>query len=548
MMIFPPDQGSDAQKVQPPKAYTQTMVRFLPPLLVPTQLTSHTPPLIVSDDWGDAPTVLHDRYGQEINPRSPDDDLEDWQRPGGVFGGVAARVRSLSRPNWARVPPSPEGETTQYGWAERVERAGGFDEYQRRRDEERAQRPVAMPVPNPAPGPIDVRGDRDEGGDKVGGGSGSGGERPPTVTPAPAPGQAAGSTPAPAAALALQPAALVRRNTRGSTRTGDGGTRVALGHRSSTTSSPTVIEHSRIPKRGAQTTPGASQTGAPGRPHLSRVEKIAAVMHHVASLPWLADSPVHTYYPPRDAKVTPPAEPFHTYDVPPSVPKRYRPPPPMPPCWYQPKQPKPKKPKKATAKEIKVQVAEEMDRQPRFTLDDSAEEFEYPDYYNYMNYAYTGDTPTLQSDPYTEESETSYDHYSRMVQNGAYQSEMDDYVPQPAYLPGPIRSTGMTTGMTTGMSTGMSTGMMMGMPTGMTTGMSTGLSTGLSTQRRPEVYQGPLQIMPPPDRYDEESMEEEPSPRGPIPPSLSTSYGRTHSRSAIGKPARTPLAVYSTLR
>ncbi|KAG9081710.1 hypothetical protein FS749_007454, partial [Ceratobasidium sp. UAMH 11750] len=205
----------------------------------------------VSDDWGDAPTVFHDRYGEEINPRSPtySDDLEDWQRPTNtgqaLFRNVSARVRSLSlsRPNWSRAPPS----APTYGWAQRVEQAGGPDEKQRRRDEERSRRPVTIPVPNPAPGPIDVRGDND---DVVG-------------------------------TSALQPPALVRRTS--SRRAGPGGekgARTALGHRS-TTSSPTIIHEPR-PTQSSGAGPSKSKGAGPGgRQHLSRVEKIAAVLQHV---------------------------------------------------------------------------------------------------------------------------------------------------------------------------------------------------------------------------------------------------------------------------
>ncbi|KAG9087345.1 hypothetical protein FRC06_002583 [Ceratobasidium sp. 370] len=345
----------------------------------------------VSDDWGVAPTVFHDRYGEEINPRSPtySDDLEDWQRPNAgqtLFRNVSARVRSLSvsRPNWSRAPPS----APTYGWAQRVEQAGGPDEKQKRRDEERSRRPVTIPVPNPAPGPIDVRGD----GDDVAGAS------------------------------ALQPPALVRR--KSSTRAGPGGekgARTALGHRS-TTSSPTIIQQS--PGAGPSKSKGAEPGG---RRHLSRVEKIAAVLQHVASLPWMADSPVQTYYPPTDdAKLADlkqaPAEPFHTYSVPPSVPKRYRPPPvPLQPGWYQPKQPKPKKPKKPKDDKPKKTKTNLGGVGNDSGLDDFEDElFEYPDYDEYMNRAYTGDTPTLQSDAYTDESEPLYEHYyPRMIQGAA---------------------------------------------------------------------------------------------------------------------------------
>ncbi|KAF8597642.1 hypothetical protein BDV93DRAFT_610256 [Ceratobasidium sp. AG-I] len=454
----------------------------------------------LSDDWGDAPTILHDRYGQEILPRAPSSDLEDWQRQD--QGGLFTRVRSLSRPNWSRAPPSgsfsrPLGglnRAPSYGWAERVERAGGYDERQERRDEERARRPVGMPVPNPAPAPIDVRGDEDE------------------AIYAQAPRTAPGTTGAAAGGhmgtmSALQPPALVRRSTRGSNRPGELGGRLALGHRS-TTSSPTIIDHKNLPSQRTATPKPVNPIT--GRPHLSRVEKIAAVLQHVTSLPWLSDSPVNTYYP-QDSKIVPVKEPFHTYDIPPSVPKRYRPPPPMPPCWYQPKPPKVKNPKKKKSKEpIKIQIAEEIPH-VGYISDDMADEFEYPDYYDYRGYAYTGDTPTLQSDRNTEESETLYDHYNpRLIENSPYSSGMD-YPIRPAYFPGPIKS------------------------------------TGLSTARRPEEYgQGVLRIMPPPGAYKAESYDESSessSSRGPIPSPLSTSNGRVLSRSGFRGPARTPLAI-----
>ncbi|KAG8795183.1 hypothetical protein FRC12_017376 [Ceratobasidium sp. 428] len=372
----------------------------------------------VSDDWGDAPTVFHDRDGHEIYPRSSSvDDLEDWQRPPGqpsnpgqaLFRNMSARVRSLSvsRPNWSRAPPShsPGGVPT-YGWARRVEQAGGEDTRQMRREEERARRGVAIPVPNPAPGPIDVRGDRD---DVVEGTS------------------------------ALQAPALVRRKSSSRREPGtrpkpgtekDKPTRTAQGHRSST-SSPTIIVNPKPP--------------AGTRRHLSRVEKIAAVLQHVASLPFIADTPVKTYYPPTDAdkladqkQAHAPTEPFHTYDVPPSVPKRYRPPPvTLQPCWYQPKPPKPPKKKKEKAKEgigrkTKTNLGGIADMSG-LTLDELDDElFEYPDYDDYADRIYTGDTPTLQSD------EISDGGAGVMV-------NVMDYPIRPAFFPGPIKSTGLTT-------------------------------------------------------------------------------------------------------
>ncbi|KAG8737118.1 hypothetical protein FRC10_008566 [Ceratobasidium sp. 414] len=445
----------------------------------------------VSDDWGDAPTVFHDRHGEEINPRSPtySDDLEDWQRPTNtgqtLFRNVSARVRSLSvsRPNWSRAPPS----APTYGWAQRVEQAGGPDEKQKRRDEERSRRPVAIPVPNPAPGPIDVRGDND----------------------------------GVVEASALQPPALVRR--KSSTRAGPGsekGARTALGHRS-TTSSPTIIHQPR-PTQTPGAGPSKSKGAEPGgRRHLSRVEKIAAVLQHVASLPWMADTPVQTYYPPTDdAKVADsknvPAEPFHTYSVPPSVPKRYRPPPvPLQAGWYQPKPPKSKKPKKPKADMPKKTRTNLGGVGNDAALDDFEDElFEYPDYDEYMNRAYTGDTPTLQSDAYTDESEPLYEHYyPRMIEGAPGEVPVDPI--RPAYFPGPIKSTGMTTRV---------------------------------EERQPA--RAPLQIMPPPGvmgpgygemgpghgemgsgygyEYDDSEYEEESeSSRGPIPSPLTTSNARS---------------------
>ncbi|QRV74404.1 Tyrosine-protein phosphatase non-receptor type 23 [Ceratobasidium sp. AG-Ba] len=360
----------------------------------------------VSDDWGVAPTILHDRYGQEIRRTPSINSLEEWQQntnanANALFRNVSARVRSLSvsRPNWARAPPT-------YGWAQRVEQAGGQDERQMRRDEERAHRPVTIPVPNPAPGPIDVKREDD-----------------------PELAAAEGAT------TALQAPALVRR--KSSTRRDDTvkAGRMALGHRS-TTSSPTIIPQ-------AQTTgAGPSSKHGPGgrRRHLSRVEKIAAVLQHVSSLPLFAETPVQTYYPRTDkdkiedqkAKAIP-AEPFHTYNVPPSVPKRYQAPPvPLPTGWYQPKQPKPKKPKKDNKKSRKTMtnlggVAGDS------SLDlDFSDEFEYPDF---DNYGYTGDTPTLQSD----ESSLFYEQVNPKMIEGA------PYSIRPAFFPGPIKSTGLTT-------------------------------------------------------------------------------------------------------
>ncbi|KAG9099855.1 hypothetical protein FRC07_010468, partial [Ceratobasidium sp. 392] len=218
---------------------------------------------------------------------------------------MSARVRSLSvsRPNWSRAPPTSGVPT--YGWAQRVEQAGGPDLKQRRRDEAWSKRPMGIPVPNPAPGPIDVRGDRDEVGTS-----------------------------------ALQAPALA----------------------------------------------GAA-----------------------------------------------PAEPFHMYDVPPSVPKRYRPPPPgLKAGWYQPKPPKPpKKKKKDKAKEPEGRKTKTNlgGVTGDLTLDEFDDElFEYPDF----DGPYTGDTPTLQSDLYTDESDLG-------------PVNVMDYPIRPAFFPGPIKSTGLTT-------------------------------------------------------------------------------------------------------
>ncbi|CAE6481417.1 unnamed protein product [Rhizoctonia solani] len=359
-----------------------------------------------SDDWGDAATIHVDRHGHPVRMHhDDDDDLEDWQRGG---QGIISRMRSLSisRPNWNRAPPAS------YGWAARVERAGGPDETQRRRDEERSHRPVNMPVPNPAPGPINVRGE----------------PAPPGVGEAPPPG------------VPLQPPTLARRNTRSSNRPSE----LARDERSAT-SSPKVIDHNDIRKKGPQDMVGSLKPGQLGaytrRRHLSRVEKIAAVIQHVTSLPFMADTPVKTYYPPKDKETIPPAEPYHAFD--PTIPKRYLPPPPMPPSWYQPKPPKPKKtkqPKKPQKVELGGQMAIADDR--GFPLGPNEDEFNYPDYYEYSNDPYTGDTPTLQSDRLTtDESEYSYDQPRTMMQGIDYA----DLPIRPAYFPAPIKSTGLST-------------------------------------------------------------------------------------------------------
>ncbi|CAE7153904.1 unnamed protein product, partial [Rhizoctonia solani] len=364
-----------------------------------------------SDDWGDAETIHVDRYGNPVRTRPYDDDLEDWQR---ADQGILSRVRSLSisRPNRNPAPPT-------YGWAARVERAGGLDEAQQRRDEERGHRPVTIPVPNPAPGPINVRGVAD----------------PPGVGQAPPPG------------VPLRPPALVRRNTVSSNRPSE-----RLQDDRSGTSSPKVIDHKDIRKKGPQDMIGSLKPGQLGaytrRRHLSRVEKIAAVIQHVTSLPFMSDSPVNTYYPAEDKETITPAEPYHVFD--PTVPKRYLPPPPMPPSWYQPKPPKPKKAKQPKKQSQKLKnpelngVAIADDR--GFPLGSGEDEFIYPDYYEYSNDPYTGDTPTLQSDAATsaftttEESDSIYDH-PRLIQDIDYTA-----LPiRPAYFPGPVKSTGLST-------------------------------------------------------------------------------------------------------
>lgn len=363
-----------------------------------------------SDDWGDAATIHVDRHGHPVRTRSEDDDFEDWQRGG---QGLMSRMRSLSisRPNWNRAPPAT------YGWAARVERSGGPDQTQRRREEERSHRPVTMPVPNPAPGPINVQG----------------AALPPGVGEAPPPG------------VPLQPPKLTRRNTRSSNRPSE----LARDERSAT-SSPKVIAHKDIRKKGPQDMMGSlkpEQLGAyTRRRHLSRVEKIAAVIQHVTSLPFMSDTPVNTYYPPKEKEIIPPAEPYHAFD--PTIPKRYLPPPPMPPSWYQPKPPKPKKTKEPK-KPKKVEavggvggvggMAIANDR--GFPIGPNDDEFNYPDYYEYSNDPYTGDTPTLQSDRLTtDESEYSYDQ-PRTIQGIDYTN-----LPiRPAYFPAPIKSTGLST-------------------------------------------------------------------------------------------------------
>lgn len=337
-----------------------------------------------------------------------------------------------------------------------------------------------MPVPNPAPGPIDVRGNNDPPGLD---------EQPPSTS-----------------STARSPG-LVRRATRSSNRPSETGVRVATGHLDrSTTSSPKVIEHKDL-KQGASGSSKPGQAGGPGhRRHLSRVEKIAAVIQHVTSLPFLADSPVETYYPPKDKEVVAPTEPFHAFD--PSVPKRYRPPPPMPPCWYQPKSKKPKKPKKSKKPKMieptKAVVKTEVD--PRgFAIGDSDEEFEYPDYDDYlyeeyMHGGYSVDTPTLQSDQPTEDSDTLYEH-PRTIQDVG----LADYSRRPAYFPGPIKSTGLT------------------------------------TPRYPDVYpvgHRPLQIMPPPSPGHEGSGSSSGSSYEPIPSPLTTAYDPV-----VSQYVRTPVVV-----
>ncbi|KAH7327612.1 hypothetical protein B0J17DRAFT_680349 [Rhizoctonia solani] len=399
-----------------------------------------------SDDWGDAATIHVDRHGHPVRMQPDDDDLEDWQRGG---QGIMSRMRSLSisRPNWNRAPPAS------YGWAARVERAGGPDETQRRRDGERSHRPVNMPVPNPAPGPINVRGD----------------VVPPGVGEAPPPG------------VPLQPPTLARRNTRSSNRPSE----LARDERSAT-SSPKVIDHKDIRKKGPQDMMGSLKPGQLGaytrRRHLSRVEKIAAVIQHVTSLPFMADTPVKTYYPPKEKETIPPAEPYHAFD--PTIPKRYLPPPPMPPSWYQPKPPKPKKPKQPK-KPKKAELGGEMaiadDR--AFPLGPNEDEFNYPDY-EYSNDPYTGDTPTLQSDRLTtEESEYSYDQ-SRTTQGIDYAN-----LPiRPAYFPGPVKSTGLST-----------------------------------VPQNLDTYREPLRIANTP-YYDDDYYSTEESSYGPIPSPLTTTY------------------------
>ncbi|CAE6455236.1 unnamed protein product [Rhizoctonia solani] len=422
-----------------------------------------------SDDWGDAATIHVDRHGNPVRMGSENDSLEDWQRG---QPGIIARMRSLSlsRPNFTRAPPAA------YGWAARVERAGGFDETQRRRDEERSRRPVTMPVPNPAPAPIDVRGDADF------------------------------------RVLGEAPATLARQSTDSSHPP-----RGRILDDRSGTSSPKVIEHKDIHKKGPQDMIGSlkpGQLGAYTRPrHLSRVEKIAAVIQHVASLPFISDSPVNTYYPAKEKEVIPPVEPYRAFD--PTIPKRYLPPPPMPPCWYQPKPPKPKKakePKKAKdSKELKnpeliggIPIADDRG----FPLGPSDNQFNYPNYDDYDDDYYSddprnweGDTPTLQSDlPTTEESESYYDQ-PRMISDIDYTT-----LPvRPAFFPAPIKSTGLST-----------------------------------APNNPTAYHGPLQIADTP-YYDDDYSSTEYSYE-PIPSPLTTTYDPRISR-VPSQYTRAPLAI-----
>ncbi|KAJ1307063.1 hypothetical protein OPQ81_008042 [Rhizoctonia solani] len=416
-----------------------------------------------SDDWGDAATIHVDRDGNPIRPY--DDDLEDWQRG---QHGILARMRSLSmsRPNWNRVPPT--ASPMAYGWAARVERAGGVDDTQRRRDEERSHRPVTMPVPNPAPGPIDVRGDND----------------PPGIGEVPPPG------------VPLQPPALVRRNTRASNRPSE-----RIRDERSATSSPKVIDHKEIRKKGPQDMIGSLKPGQLGAytrgRHLSRVEKIAAVIQHVTSLPFMADSPVNTYYPAKEKEVVSSVEPYRMFD--PRIPKRYRPPPPMPPSWYQPKPSKPKKtkqPPKLKKSDLNGMVIAD-DR--GFPLGPGDDEFTYPDY-DYSNYPYTADTPTLQSDPPTTEESDSFYDYPQMIQDIDYA----DLPVRPAYFPAPIKSTGLST-----------------------------------VPRNLDFHPRPLQIAATP-YYDDYSSSE--SSYRPIPSPLMTDYDPQPSR-APSQHGRIPLAI-----
>ncbi|QRW17384.1 hypothetical protein RhiXN_05386 [Rhizoctonia solani] len=447
-----------------------------------------------SDDWGDAATIHVDRDGNRIRTGSENDSLEDWQRQPGLI----ARMRSLSisRPNFTRAPPAP----TAYGWAARVEGAGGFDETQQRRDEERSHRPVTMPVPNPAPAPIDVRG----------------GVEFPVLDEAPPPALLSQSS-----SLSIEPGARILDDRSG-------------------TSSPKVIDPKAIGKKGPQDMIGSIKPGQLGaytrRRHLSRVEKIAAVIQHVAGLPFITDSPVKTYYPPKDKEVIPPVEPYRAFDK--TVPKRYLPPPPMPPSWYQPKPPKPKK-----TKEPKKPKEPKESKQPKklgppggihiaddrgFPLDPSDNEFTYPDYdnpyyYPESPYNWEGDTPTLQSDLTTTEESASYYEQPRPTAG----IDFATLPVRPAFFPAPIKSTGLTT---------------------------------LPNQHAP--YYGPLQIADSPyygdeddEDYDEDEYEYEyeyeyddddysptESSHAPIPSPLTTAYDPRISRVPTLH-ARTPLAI-----
>ncbi|CCO31862.1 hypothetical protein BN14_05912 [Rhizoctonia solani AG-1 IB] len=341
-----------------------------------------------------------------------------------------------------------------------------------------------MPVPNPAPVPIDVRGGVDF----------------PKLDEA--------------------PVTLDRRSTN-SSRPPRG--RAIVDDRSGT-SSPKVIDHKDIHKKGPRDMIGSlkpGQLGAYSRPrHLSRVEKIAAVIQHVTSLPFMSDTPVNTYYPAKEKEVIPPVEPYRAFD--PTVPKRYLPPPPMPPSWYQPKPPKPKKAK--APKEAKEPKKEKGPKKPKkpdspgdiliaddrgFPLGPSDNQFNYPDYdYDYDDEYYSddprdweGDTPTLQSDmPTTEDTDSYYDQ-PRMVPGIDYTT-----LPvRPAFFPAPIKSTGLST-----------------------------------APNNPTPYHGPLQIADTP-YYDDDYSSTEYSYE-PIPSPLTTAYDPRISH-VPNQYTRAPLAI-----
>ncbi|KAF8751790.1 hypothetical protein RHS01_08404 [Rhizoctonia solani] len=411
-----------------------------------------------SDDWGDAATIHVDRDGNRVRTGSENDSLEDWQRQPGLI----ARMRSLSisRPNFARAPPL-------------LHRMAGPLE---------SHRPVTMPVPNPAPAPIDVRG----------------GVEFPVLDEAPPPALLSQSS-----SLSIEPGARILDDRSG-------------------TSSPKVIDPKAIGKKGPQDMIGSeacstrgvysAKTSVPSRKDCGcdPTCRRSAFYHRLASVSCLRQD----------------------------CPKRYLPPPPMPPSWYQPKPPKPKK-----TKEPKKPKGPKESKQPKklgppggihiaddrgFPLDPSDNEFTYPDYdnpyyYPESPYNWEGDTPTLQSDLTTTEESASYYEQPRPMVG----IDFATLPVRPAFFPAPIKSTGLTT---------------------------------LPNQHAP--YYGPLQIADSPyhgdeddEDYDEDEYEYEyeyeyddddysptESSHAPIPSPLTTAYDPRISRVPTLH-ARTPLAI-----